>query len=145
VTCTPWCSGFLSVPGKRLSWCLSCVQNSSKQIPEHMCPKWDYCRFPLYPFQWIIHASLCHSMYDLSNWHLVKLIGLGRFIARAVSRRLPTAAARVRERVRSCGICGGQSGTAAGFLRVLNFPLPSIPPIAPHSSSSIHHHAGLVQ
>jgi hypothetical protein len=38
-----------------------------------------------------------------------------RVIAQAVSRRLPTAAARVRVRVRSCGICGGQSGTGAGF------------------------------
>jgi hypothetical protein len=35
-------------------------------------------------------------------------------------------------------ICGGQSGAAAGFLRVLRFPLPIfIPPIAPQSSSSI--------
>jgi hypothetical protein len=55
-----------------------------------------------------------------------------------VSRRLPTAAARVRVQVRSCGICDGQSGTGAGFLRVLRFPLPIfIPPAAPHSSSSI--------
>jgi hypothetical protein len=38
----------------------------------------------------------------------------------------------------SCGICGGQSGAVAGFLRVLRFPLPFfIPPIAPQSSSSI--------
>jgi hypothetical protein len=48
-------------------------------------------------------------------------------VAQAVSRRLPTAAARVR----SCGICGGQSGTVVGLLRVLRFPLPSIPPSAP--------------
>jgi hypothetical protein len=61
-----------------------------------------------------------------------------RAIAQAVSRRLPTAAARVRAWVRSCAICGGQSGTGVGFLRVLRFPLPIfIPPIAPQSPSSI--------
>jgi hypothetical protein len=62
----------------------------------------------------------------------------GRAIAQAVNRRLPTAAARVRAQVRSCGICGGQSGTGEGFLRALTFPLPIlIPPTAPRSSSII--------
>jgi hypothetical protein len=51
----------------------------------------------------------------------------------AVRHWLSTAVARVR----SCGICGGQSGIGAGFLRVLWFPLTTIPPTAPHSSSSI--------
>jgi hypothetical protein len=46
---------------------------------------------------------------------------------------LPTAAAHIR----SCGICGEQSGTGASFLWVLRFPLPLIPLSAPHSSSSI--------
>jgi hypothetical protein len=60
---------------------------------------------------------------------------LGRAIAQAVSRWLPTAAARVRSQVRSCEICGGQSSTGAGFIRVLQFPLPIlIPPTTPHSS-----------
>jgi hypothetical protein len=59
-------------------------------------------------------------------------------IAQAVSRRFPIAAARIRAHVRSCGICGGQSGTGADFLLVLRFLLPIlIPPTAPHSSSSI--------
>jgi hypothetical protein len=49
---------------------------------------------------------------------------LGRAIAQPVSRWLPTAAARVRSRVWSSGISGGQSGAGAGFLRVLRFPLP---------------------
>jgi hypothetical protein len=57
----------------------------------------------------------------------------GRAIAQTVSRWLPTAAARVRARICSSGICGGQSGAVAGFLRVLRFPLPIIPP---NSSSS---------
>jgi hypothetical protein len=44
-----------------------------------------------------------------------------------VSCRLPTAAARVLSPVKSCGICGGQSGT---------FPLPILnPPNAPYSST----------
>jgi hypothetical protein len=55
-----------------------------------------------------------------------------------LSRWFPNAAARVRARVWSCGICGGQSGAGAGFLRVLRFPLPIfVPPIAPQSPSSI--------
>jgi hypothetical protein len=50
------------------------------------------------------------------------------------SRWLPTAAARVRARVWSSGIYGGQSGAGAGFLRVLWFPLPIfIPPNSPSS------------
>jgi hypothetical protein len=59
-------------------------------------------------------------------------------IARAVSRLLPTAAVQVRAQVGSCGICGGQRGTGAGFLRILRFPPPVlIPPTAAHSSSII--------
>jgi hypothetical protein len=55
---------------------------------------------------------------------------LGHSIAQAVSRWLPTAAARVW----SNGIYGGQSGAGAGFLRVLQFPLPIfIPPNSPSS------------
>jgi hypothetical protein len=50
-------------------------------------------------------------------------------IAQAVSRRLPTAAARVGSQVRSCGICSEQSGNGGGFLRVLQFPLQI--PISP--------------
>jgi hypothetical protein len=56
----------------------------------------------------------------------------GRAIAQVVSRWLPTAAARVWV----SGICGGQSGVVAGFLRVLRFPLPIfIPPNSPLSLS----------
>jgi hypothetical protein len=54
-----------------------------------------------------------------------------RAIAQAVSRRLPTAAVGVHSQVRSCGICGGQSGIEARFLRVLRFPLPILIPPAP--------------
>jgi hypothetical protein len=67
----------------------------------------------------------------------VVTLSQGRDIAQAVSRRLPIEAARVRAPVRSYGICGGHSSTRAGFLRLLQFPLPIlIPQTAPHSSSS---------
>jgi hypothetical protein len=44
----------------------------------------------------------------------------GRAIAQSVSRWLPTAAARVRARVWSSGICGGQYGAVAGFVSLAN-------------------------
>jgi hypothetical protein len=69
--------------------------------------------------------------------------GLHSYITSVVGKRpeprrswLPTAAARVRSQMKSCGICGGQSEAGAGFLRVLRFPLRIlIPPIVPHSST----------
>jgi hypothetical protein len=57
---------------------------------------------------------------------------IGRAVDQAVSRWLPTAVALVRVRA-ACGVCGGQSGIGAGFLRVLRFPLPLIPPNSPSS------------
>jgi hypothetical protein len=60
---------------------------------------------------------------------------LGRAIAQAVSRQLPTAVARVRSQVKWYWIYGGENGTGAGLLRVLQFPLPVLIPLTdPHSS-----------
>jgi hypothetical protein len=41
---------------------------------------------------------------------------MGRAIAQVVSGWLPNVVAQVRAQVRSCGICGGQSDSGAGFL-----------------------------
>jgi hypothetical protein len=63
---------------------------------------------------------------------------VGRAIAQAVSRWLPTAAARVQTRVYvHVGFVMDKSGAGAGFLRVLWFPLPIIiSPISPSYSMS---------
>jgi hypothetical protein len=95
----------------------NCYSHSERQCSEVRCFS-----------EWTVFLVLCHAK------------------AQAVSRWPPTAAARARGRVRSCGIYGRQCGTKAGFALVLRFPLPITPPTAPHSSSSsIIHHPGLVQ
>jgi hypothetical protein len=66
-------------------------------------------------------------LWDVTPCNKVKI---DRAVAQAVSRWLPTAAARVRVRG-VCVVCCGQSGIGADFLRVLRFPLPIIPPISP--------------
>jgi hypothetical protein len=56
---------------------------------------------------------------------------------KAILRRVPTVTVRVQSHVKSCGICGIQSGRKAGIFRVLQFPLPSlIPPDASHPSAT---------
>jgi hypothetical protein len=67
----------------------------------------------------------------------VKLTIYHHLVPRSRIVELPTVAAQVRTQVRSYGICGGQSGTGTGFLRTFWFLLPNIPPIVPHSSSSV--------
>jgi hypothetical protein len=77
------------------------------------------------------------SSLEVARWQLPKADipltqGSGRAVAQAVSHWFPTVAARVRVRA-ARGVCGGQSGTGAGFLRVFQFPLSIIPPISPSS------------
>jgi hypothetical protein len=86
----------------------------------------------------IVMSSKRKSILTPHTTTAVATVEPRRAIAQAVSRWLPTAATRLRARVRSCGISGGQSGAGARFLWVLRFPLPIfIPPIAPQSPSPI--------
>jgi hypothetical protein len=133
-------------------------QNVSKTQNNMNIPEQNFqCllfRSNFYVYKLILHSRPCYNFvirvqriwfspgqnYTLNYTSVCSfsVLQLGRAIAQTVSRWLPTAAARVRARVWSCGICGGQSGAVAGFLRVLRFPLPIfIPPIAPQSPSSI--------
>jgi hypothetical protein len=69
----------------------------------------------------------------------------GRAIAQAVSRRLPTAAARVQTRLWSCGdFVMDKSDAGAGFLRELWFPLPIYSSSASPQSSSLSPEAGTI-
>jgi hypothetical protein len=68
----------------------------------------------------------------LSLWlinHPEDVWGIG---GRAVAQQLDAGFPPRRSGFAS-GVCGGQSGAGAGFLRVLRFPLPIIPPISPLS------------
>jgi hypothetical protein len=85
---------------------------------------------PKYLLEEHYHGSSSPTLRRLSRTRVIWLrVGaahktiLGGAIAQAVSRWLPTAAARVRARVRSRGICGGQSSTEEGFVRP---PVPSL-------------------
>jgi hypothetical protein len=65
-------------------------------------------------------------------------------MAQAVSRRLPTAAARVRAQFRSCGICGGETNWHWGRFS----PSTSVSPANLHPTDCsilIIYHPGLVQ
>jgi hypothetical protein len=68
----------------------------------------------------------------------------GRAIAQAVSRRLPTAAARVQTRVGTWDFVMDKSGAGAGFLRELRFPLPIYIPSCSPQSSSLTPEAGTI-
>jgi hypothetical protein len=67
-----------------------------------------------------------------------------RIVAQAISRRLPTAAARVRAWGKPYRVCDGKSDAGAGFLPVLPFPMSLI-----HSTNcskmNIIYHQGLLQ
>jgi hypothetical protein len=64
----------------------------------------------------------------------------GSAVVQAVSRWLPTVAARIRVRA-TCGVCGGQTGTGAGFLRYFDFLCQS--PF--HQFLHHHNHPGRAQ
>jgi hypothetical protein len=84
---------------------------------------------------WLKYRPFPHescSIHPHTKHRLRNFVTVGRAVAQAVRRWLPTAAARVRVRT-ACGVCGGQSGTGASFLRVLRLPLQFIPPISPSS------------
>jgi hypothetical protein len=84
-------------------------------------------------YKWCFLKNYIKSFFSTQRFivHVIdsKLLIYGRAVAQAVSRWLPTAAARVSVRA-VCGVCGGQIGTGAGFFRVLRFPLLIIPPIS---------------
>jgi hypothetical protein len=86
-----------------------------------------------YFLQWKTNGSVTYSSYVF----IVKLLILCRAMAQAINRRFPNTAARMRVQVRSCGIYGRENGTGAGFLWLLQFPLPIIPLTALHSSPII--------
>jgi hypothetical protein len=89
-----------------------------------------------------VRTSYRIQRFYVSNEFYLKL-NLLRAMIPVVSRRVPNAAARVRSKVRSCGIYCGESGTEIGFISLPRLPLPFlILSTAPYSwiviSSALH-------
>jgi hypothetical protein len=109
-----------------------------KWLNNHFPETWTIHVGPIIWHVFLIRVHFTSSHTDATNETFKLRKCKGRVTAQAVSRRLPTAAAWIRAQVRTCGICGGQSGAGENFLRVLRFHLPILnPPTAPHSSSFI--------
>jgi hypothetical protein len=65
---------------------------------------------------WPILLTKCHWVDQIKEHGIGGVcVTNGCTMAQAVSRRPPTAEARVRSWFSQCGICGGQSGTGTGF------------------------------
>jgi hypothetical protein len=101
-----WSASFESRPEHLISWLrfswLSIVpsdkfrdtaSNAPGQLPSKSLPNH--------------HPSFIHAFYATWSSFWTRL---GRAVAQAFSRWLPTAATRIRVRA-ACGVCGGQSGT----------------------------------
>jgi hypothetical protein len=114
---------------------------ASSSVHHSFLPGYTCMRFHIFsanPAEIFRIAYICDSYEKLFS-----VTKLGCAIAQTVSSRLPTEAARVQSQIRSCGVCDGQSGTGAGFLRVLRIPLSVfIPPTAP--TLIIIYHPGLI-
>jgi hypothetical protein len=103
----------------------------------------SYCETRILNLQ-TIHYLHAH-VFVLSSFSLQQIYEM-TFIERhgvaIYNSVFPTAAAWVRAQVRSCGICGGQSGTEGRFS-----PSTSVSPANSHSTdcSTLIQHPGLVQ
>jgi hypothetical protein len=100
---------------------------SRQQLQEHQI----FLISPLVQFLMFTYIKM-----SLKTFHILRHI-VGVFVELITY----AATARVRARVRPCGICGGQNGTGVGFLRVLVFPCQFAFRRLPHN----HHHLWLVQ
>jgi hypothetical protein len=73
-----------------------------------------------------------HAYHNFGNFACFYLITSALqdtwMTVQGLRRLVSNAAARVRSQVKSCGICGVQSGTGVGFHRLRRFPLPILVP-----------------
>jgi hypothetical protein len=109
-------------------WILSCIstfKNKFVVLVLH-CVYVSVCRYQSIISR-PIFIKLCTNTvsFQIDSYYLLSPY-CGRAMAQVVSRRHPTAEARVRSRVNPCGICGGQSGTVTGFPLSISFHWCSI-------------------
>lgn len=81
------------------------------------------CLIPTSTISWHVIHYMSTSNGDFTSCTYSPTRPSHSSIAQAVSHQLPTSAAQVQSRVKSCDICSVQSGTGASLLQALQFSL----------------------
>jgi hypothetical protein len=116
---------------------------ASASLCKQLLPSWRHFKYQSWYPGRRGGIVLCYE-YSTFKTRYKQIVNIGRDIAQAVSRRLPTTAARVQTRVGMWDFVIDKSSAGAGFLWKLRFPLPIYIPSCSPQLSSLSPEAGTI-